>query len=143
MNKTKLSSILLIAVIISGIAVAGVIADTIYSLSFHQNPSVTSTPIFTTTPSITAGSDQTALWTWNPVTMAFTASLNITNTGNIAFTPVIVSNNAPSGYAFTTSALTSIAIGGSLPVTMTLTYQGTPPAPAGNVGDFTVAISTS
>jgi len=134
----RVSTILLIATIITGIAVAGVLANTIYSLQFHQNPSVPQ-PIHTfVITSVANGTDQTALGTWNADGNSFIANITITNNSTATYTPIITCNNPPTNWIFSTSALTSIAPNTSLPVTMTMHYAVPATPNSGQIGDFTV-----
>jgi uncharacterized membrane protein len=69
--------------------------------------------------------------------------MSITNTGNTAFTPIIIATNVPSGWTFHTSTLTSISPTQTFPIEMTLVWTGTGSAPVGNIGTFTVTIKTA
>lgn len=138
MNKKRIFSIAGVFLILIAVFCLGAYA--LSSLNFHQNPVVPSQGTsFTTNPTITEGSDQTALWTWNPSSNSFSAMITLTNNGNSAWLPQVTCPNAPNGWTFSTSTLTSISPQGTLQVTIAISH-GTVPL-AGPIGDFTVAIN--
>lgn len=110
------------------------------SLSFHQSPIVPATINFATSPTITEGSDQSALWIWDSATHRFSATIQITNNGNGAFTPTIVFGTMPTGWVGTTSTLTAIPAGQTASVTLYATTSSINTSP-GAIGNFVVTIS--
>ena len=139
-NQTKTKIALVLSIFFLALAISGVLALT--TLSFHQNPIVPSGQTnFSITPSIVAGSDQTSLWTWIPASNSFIASITLTNNNNVAWTPQITDSNTPTDWTFSTSALTAVAPGGQLVVTLTLHYTGSGSPAAGAIGDSTININ--
>lgn len=118
----------------------GGLAYALNTLTWHQNPLVPTQNSFTTSPTIAAGTDQTAMWTYDATNQKFTASVTITNTGNAAWTPTITATTI-TNWAFSTSTLTAINPGASSTATLTMTYSGSGTPNAGVIGDFQVTIS--
>jgi len=142
MKKLKIATSVL--VIVTLITVAAILVSAHIALTFTQNPSVPEPVVsFTTTPSIEENSDQTTLWTYDPEQKVFTASITLTNTGTIEWTPTITITESPSDWQWqlSTSTLSTIQPNGSLLVNLTLTYTGTGTPNSGEIGLFRIRIA--
>lgn len=131
----------LVALCIVAFLASGGLVYALNTLAFHQNLAVPNSGTnFSTTPTITGGSDQAALWAWDSANHRFSVTVSITNNGNSAFTPTVAYSNVPAGWTGSTSTILAIAKGASESVTLYMTSTDTNPV-AGPIGDFTVTIS--
>jgi hypothetical protein len=132
-TSKQISTILLACVIITAIAVAGIVIAVV-SISWTQNLTV---PASQATVAVSNGvswlpvsgnPDLSQYWTW--ASPSWTLLIQITNTGSATFTPTVT----PAGLTgtFTTSTLTSLAPTAS--ETVTLTYTPTSAIAGSNSG---------
>jgi hypothetical protein len=80
MNKTKL---VLVGLIVAALCFAGFVYAFTTTLSWTQNLKVPlgSARVYYEATEITDGSNQTGIWTWDPIAHSFNTTITINNTG--------------------------------------------------------------